>query len=134
MRKVVPILAIITILGACTSTPPQPPPENEPEEAPEVEVWTGTSTSSFPGTLSLRLELERDETGTLLSGKYLADVSPGTLSGRLDGTELTATLETGDDCSYSLSGTMTATTLDADFEPDDCPDGSGGTWELERTE
>lgn len=134
MRNLVLILAIITILGACTSTPRQPQIEDEPNQTPVNETWTGTSTSSFPGTLTLQLRIQRDDTGTVLNGNYLADVSPGKFYGRVNGTELTATLEASRHCTFSLTGTMTTTTLTANFEPDDCPGGSTGTWELERTE
>lgn len=110
-------IVMAIVLVACGSTPPP------------VETWVGTSTHDDQ---SDELILEFSRTGAALVGTYVVGYAEGLFTGVLEGDTLSATLVPSENCSYGLSGTMTDTTIEAAYAPDDCPGGDHGTWSLTR--
>src|SRR5690554_2800336 len=120
-----PALLLATVLlGACSNPPPA--------AAARTSVLTGVSETAAGASMPLTLTLTHHLSDDSLTGSYRAGVSPGSLSGRIDGSEITATLTPGENCSFSFTGTLTATELTGTYEPADCPGGTGGSWRLDR--
>lgn len=109
---------VTLVLAACSS--------------PQVgyDVWTGTSTVDGGAAHALRLEV-RTVNGSL-DGSYYVDATRGGFAGTVDGGMLVASLAPSAACTYTLTGTITRSAIDAAYTPDACPGGQTGTWSLAR--
>lgn len=104
-------------------------------------AWVGTTL--WPRGLA-KMRLEYQLVGHDLQGEYAVGCSStsslrncvsngrGFITGTVENGMLTAQLKVGDECVYTLLGTITADKLVATLEPTDCPDGSKGKWNLRK--
>lgn len=96
------------------------------------EIWVGVSQQrSYTSTVEVQFRRIGDE---ILGTYHLTGDLTG--NGRIEGTIrdgiIIATLEPSTTCRFQLVGTVTETTIKANFEPDPCPTGFAGTWSLQR--
>ncbi len=84
-------------------------------------TYKGTYSSSLVGITDFMLIINQD--GNTISGNYYSDISTGTISGSVDGSNLTFTLtQTTSYCTgtFTGSGTISGNTISFSFQGTDC--------------
>ena len=128
------------VLVGCLSFPPASAQEVTKGEGISY-AWIGTTL--WPrGVAKMRLEYQLF--GHNLQGEYAVGCSStsslrncvssgrGFITGTVENGVLHAQLKVGDECVYTLLGTVTADKLVAKITPTDCPGGSKGEWALRK--
>ena len=119
VKRTIPILIIVLLtllLAACQDPPP-------------TFTYEGIT---ITGGVEQPLSLTYEQRGERLTGEYQIRAAKGTFRGAIDADTITDDLTPSPDCTYTLEGTITDTTLTGSFQPTDCPGGEAGTWTLER--